>query len=199
MVAAQMERGAEQAVSRRYCRVSGERWAAMKEALFCRRREIGAHCLSVLLARKVLKKVGQEVAVKLEGENVSKATGRGAALSVGMLAVVLEGLGAFVADEDGSSDVVSDVSEADATDEVEVVEEDSTDASPTCRRTAITAVCISPCAAYRSKSSWWVSWSSGVDCASMGDIRRMSVIMGSIIEVRWRLRPGGGLCVYMLV
>jgi hypothetical protein len=66
----------------------------MKDALFWRRRETGAHCLSVELPRNVLKKSGHEVAVKLAAEKVSKGTGRAAGVSVG----IEEGAAAVVDD-----------------------------------------------------------------------------------------------------
>jgi hypothetical protein len=52
-----------------------ERWARKKALLFCSSREIGTQDVNVLLLRNVLKKVGQEVEVKLLPRDVSKGVG----------------------------------------------------------------------------------------------------------------------------
>lgn len=69
--------GAEQAVSISLPSRVGLRWADMKPCEFCSSSDRGVHCWKVLLARKLVKKVGQEEEVKLVPKEVSKGEGTG--------------------------------------------------------------------------------------------------------------------------
>ena len=146
----QTDMGAAHAVSSVEARKAGERWARKKEALFCRRRERGAHERNVLLERKVVKKAGQELEVKLLPREVSKGEGSGVVITVvdGTVArlVVVVAFDVGEADEEGMVMVVDT--------EVAEVDEDALDVEdescPTCRRSSsgtgsdLVSKCISP-------------------------------------------------------
>ena len=151
--------GAAQAASRVELRREGERWAWKKEALFWSRRETGMQERKVVLERKLVKKVGQVVEVKLLPREVSKGLGRGVVITVveGAVArpVVVVALVDAVADEEGIETVLEadSVGTEEAEDvEVEVAEELVEDdvSCPTCllwssaTGSGLVSKCISP-------------------------------------------------------
>ena len=85
------QRGREtaQEVLRTWLRAAGERAVWKKETLFCSMREMGRQRWKVLLARKVVKKVGQEAEVKFVPRDESKGDGRGGRSVVGEVVEVV--------------------------------------------------------------------------------------------------------------
>ena len=109
-----MGSGAEQAVSRVAESREGDRMARKKEDDVCSISETGVQLRKVELERKVVKKPGQEAAVKLLPTEVSNGEGRGVAMTV------MEGAESEEVDVGGSfSDEDSDV-EADGDESVDV-------------------------------------------------------------------------------
>ena len=205
----QTESGAEQAVSSVAERREAERMARKNDEEVWRSRETGVQLRKVLLARKLVKKVGHEEEVKLLPIEVSKGEGRGVVITV------TEGeelddveVGVSVSVDEESEVVVDKDSEVECESEEDVDVDSEAELevpSPkmSCLRSnqfkgaALVSKCISPLASNSLK--WSESSARSTKETSYADVHdtraRANIRSDMVIESRsiGRLLPGLGL------